>query len=121
MDAVRPWRTVNVVPLSATWSNRFRTNDGRAINDPCPALLVQERGGETRVVFASYANGEVFPACQMAGYEDSSSTSRVNPHRADEPPWMRLDERDPVQTATDKAANAMREAFVLPPPRNITN
>jgi hypothetical protein len=81
MDTIKPWRTINVVPLSGTWSNRFRTKAGMALQDPCPAILIQERGGETRTCFATYYHGLLLPACDQEGYEDSSviSGSRTRP------------------------------------------
>lgn len=102
MDAIKPWKTANAVALAGTWSNRFRNNDGRALTDPCPCVLIQERGSVTRAVFGTYLNGEIMPACEMEGYEDSSTSPRTSPHRSDKPPWLRLDEIDPVRKPPKK-------------------
>jgi hypothetical protein len=114
MDAIRPWRTVNVVPLAGTWCNRFRTNDGKAINDPAPAILIQERGGETRTCFSTYYRGVLLPAIDMPGYEESSciAGTRTNPHRPGKPPWELLDEPDPVRKAAEEAGVLVGSSFV---------
>jgi hypothetical protein len=106
MNTVRPWRTINVIPLAGTWCNRFRRNDGRMLLDPCPGLLIEERGGESRVAFATYHRGLVFAACDMPGYEESSCAGgpRATPYRADLPPWLMLDEIDPAQKVADDIA-----------------
>lgn len=120
MDTIRPWRTINVVPLAGTWSNRFRTKAGMALSDPCPAILIQEKGNETRTCFATYYRGLLFPACDQEGYEESSviSGSRTHPYRPDLPPWLRLDEPDPAQEAAAKAAATVRTgtSYTLPAP-----
>ncbi|MFZ0118106.1 MAG: hypothetical protein WAL99_01375 [Pseudonocardiaceae bacterium] len=102
MDKVNPWRTVNVVPLPGTWTNRYRTNSGEMILDPCPAVLVQERGGETRATFATFDKGFLFPAVDTAGYEESSCSAGRPPHRADKAPWEMIDEIDPEQKVKDE-------------------
>jgi hypothetical protein len=106
MNTVRPWKTVNVVPLAGTWCNRFRTKAGKAIQDPCPAILVQSRGNETRTAFATYNKGVLFAACDMPGYEESSCAGgpRANPYRPGQPPWLMLDEIDPAQKVADDIA-----------------
>lgn len=106
MNALRPWKTVSVVPLAGVWANRFRRKDGRMILDPCPGLLIQERAGESRAVFATYHQGILMPACEMDGFEEASCAGgpRANPYRADLPPWQLLDEIDPVQKAAGEAA-----------------
>ncbi|HEX5348525.1 MAG TPA: hypothetical protein VFW64_15695 [Pseudonocardiaceae bacterium] len=78
------------------------------IIDPCPGLVIQERGGETRVAFATYYEGLIFPAVETAGYEDSSTAGgpRSNPYRPGLPPWLLLDEIDPVAKVAAEAANA---------------
>jgi hypothetical protein len=122
MDAIQPWRTVNVVPVGGIWSNRFRTNSGGALNDPCPAVLIQERGSQSRVVFATYCRGVLMPACDLPGYEESSpiSGSRTHPYRPGAPPWERLDEIDPAQkVAEDAAAVQLAKSYILPPPQEL--
>jgi hypothetical protein len=118
MNTIKPWKTVSVIPLSSGWSNRYRRADGRIIIDPCPGLVIQERGGESRVAFATYHEGLVFPAVETAGYEESSTAGgpRSNPYRAGLPPWLLLDEVDPVAKAAAEAASGVKLAtsFVLP-------
>jgi hypothetical protein len=122
--SILQWRTVNVVPLAMPWSNRYRRADGRAIHDPCPGLMIQERGGESRVVFATYHNGVLIPAVETAGYEESSTAggSRSLPYRPGPPPWELLDEVDPVAKVAADAANAgyLAKSFTLPPPKETT-
>lgn len=109
MNAIHPWKTINVVPLPTPWVNRYRFRDGRPLTDPCPAVLIQERGGETRTVFATFAKGVLFPAVDTPGYEDSSPAS--GPRRMeDTPPWERLDEKDPAQQAV--AGKSLIRSFV---------
>lgn len=96
MTTIHPWQTTNVVPLPTAWCNRYRLRDGRFLTDPCPAVLIQERAGVTRVVFATFARGVLFPAIETTGFEESSPTS--GPRRTDDiPPWEKLDEKDPAQ------------------------
>jgi hypothetical protein len=120
MDAITlSWKTSNVVPLPGTWCNRYRRHDGRIILDPCPALLVQERGNDRRTCFATYHKGLLFPALDTDGYEESNCSGRTIPYRANEPPWELLDEIDPAAKVADEAANAkyLANSFVLPAPR----
>jgi hypothetical protein len=100
------WKTINVVPLPGIYANRYRMRDGRMLLDPCPAILVQSRGGETRAVFATFEKGHLFPAVDTAGYEESSTAggSRPNPHRADRPPWKLLEEEDPATKVAKEIA-----------------
>jgi hypothetical protein len=79
------------------------------IHDPCPAILVQERGGESRAAFATYYCGELFAAIDTNGYEESSCAGgpRSVPYRADRPPWELLDEEDPVKKAAEEAARGV--------------
>jgi hypothetical protein len=121
MTTIKPWRTIAVVPLAGTWCNRFRTNDGKAINDPAPAILIQERGGETRTCFSTYYRGVLLPAIDIPGYEESSciAGTRTNPHRPGKPPWELLDEPDPVRKAAEEAA-AVGNSFVVKNCDNFT-
>jgi hypothetical protein len=115
MSTMKPWRTVNLVPLAGVWSNRYRRRDGLAItNDPCPGVLIQERGDETRTCFATYYRGLIFPAIETDGYEESTCAGgpRANPYRAGQPPWLLLDEVDPAQKVANEAA-AVSNSFVV--------
>jgi hypothetical protein len=86
--------------------------------------MIQERGGESRVVFATYHNGVLIPAVETAGYEESSTAggSRSLPYRPGPPPWELLDEVDPVAKVAADAANAgyLVKSFTLPPPKETT-
>jgi hypothetical protein len=61
------WKTINVVPLPGIYANRYRMRDGRMLLDPCPAILLQSRGGETRTVFATFERKHSAPVmgCPM--------------------------------------------------------
>jgi hypothetical protein len=74
--------------------------------DPCPAILLQSRGGETRTVFATFEHGHLFAACDTKGYEESTVAggARPNPYRADRPPWELLDEEDPATKVANEVA-----------------
>jgi hypothetical protein len=119
MNAIKPWRTVNVVPLAGTWANRYRRKDGRMIIDPCPGILIQERAGETRTCFATYYRGLIMPAIETDGYEESSCAGgpRATPYRADLPPWLVLDEVDPAQKVADEVAagEPLAKSFIFAP------
>jgi hypothetical protein len=119
MNTIRPWKTISVVPLSGTWANRYRQTNGtgKMILDPCPAILVQERGGETRTAFATYHHGLLFAACDTPGYEENSCAGgpRATPYRPDKPPWECLDESDPMQKIADEAGEPIAKSFVFGP------
>jgi hypothetical protein len=92
------------------------------IHDPCPAILVQERSGESRTAFATYHRGLLFAACDTEGYEESSCAGgpRATPYRADLPPWQVLGEIDPSQKVADEiaASTPLATSSVWPAPRN---
>jgi hypothetical protein len=121
--SVLQWQTVNVVALAGTWGCRYRRSDGRTLLDPCPGVLIQKRGGESRAVFATYHNGVLIPAIETAGFEEATCAggSRSNPYRPGAPPWELLDEVDPVAQTTEQAAAAAKLAhsYILPPPKEI--
>jgi hypothetical protein len=118
MDTIKPWRTISVVPLSGTWANRYRQNNDKIIHDPCPCILVQERGGnETRTALATYHRGLLFAACDTLGYQESGCAGgpRSLPYRPDKPPWECLDEPDPMQKIADEAGEPIAKSFVFGP------
>jgi hypothetical protein len=65
------WRTIAVIALPAGWANQYRTDNGAAFIEPAPALLLQQSGSDARVVFASYVDGCLTPACDNSTYLDS--------------------------------------------------
>jgi hypothetical protein len=113
MNALHPWKTIYVCPLPTTWANQFLRTDGRAILDPAPCLIVQERGGQTRTVFATYFRGELLAACDQPGYQESTTIGAGGPRRSGAPPWQCLDDPDPVQRAFDQSPHRM--GVVNPP------
>jgi hypothetical protein len=81
------WRIVNVVALPAGWSNEYDIGDDEKFIEPCPALLVQERHGQVRVVFAAYSGGLLEPAINNPLYHDSAPPyPTVKPPRRTGPP-----------------------------------
>jgi hypothetical protein len=121
--SILQWKTTSVCPLAGTWGNRYRRTDGRIIMDPAPCLLLQQRGADSRAVFATYENGVLIAACDTKGYEESSciSGSRTHPYRPGPPPWELLDEEDPAKQTDEQAAAAakVRESFISAPPRTV--
>lgn len=102
------WRTVNVVALPAGWANEYDVGDDEKFIEPCPALLVQERHGHTRVVFATYCNGLLAAACDHPLYHDSTP-----PHPNVKPPRR----NGPAPTEKTKRADRPKQ----PPPRMLIN
>lgn len=64
----QPWTTTAVSALPAGWVTLHRNPDGSTTTVPCPAILVQELRGQTRVVFAGDDAGRLVPACELGDY-----------------------------------------------------
>lgn len=81
------WRSVGAVTLPIGWSNEYDIGNGEKFIEPCPALLLQERRGQTRCVFATYADGCLEAACDNPLYHDSTPPyPSVKPPRRTGPP-----------------------------------
>lgn len=87
------WETVAVTALPPGWFNVYK-DEGKQLITPCPALLLQEARAvsddptgsvktvheppyETRVVFADFESGELYPANDLGNYQTTTGPSET--------------------------------------------
>jgi hypothetical protein len=65
------WTTQQIIALPAGWNNKLSSGE----KYPCPCMLLQRRGEDTRVVFGMSGNlGDeyrVLPAADIAEYTET--------------------------------------------------